>query len=517
MSTPSRILPSNLTTYPRLIDGLQGLLPSKRAASGRNWAKRDLYFLIRYVLRRADIEHPWLFQRCREVQKSPNGHLDLWAREHYKSTIITFGLTIFDILNDPDETFGIFSHTRPIAKGFLRQIKREFESNDLLKEWFPDILWNNPDKDAPKWSEDDGLIVKRSNNPKESTVEAWGIVDSQPTSKHFGVLIYDDVVTDKSVFTADMIRKTGDAWALSTNLGKDGGQSRYIGTRYHFNDTYKLIMERGAAEPRFYPATLDGEVSGNPVLLSKESLAKKRRDQGPYIFGCQMLQNPKADETQGFREEWLRFYNGTLTGAGMNTYILVDPANEKKRESDYSAFWVVGLASDRNYYALEIIRDRLNLKQRTALLFKLHRKWNPLGVGYEKYGMMADIAHIEDVMDRETYHFDITELGGPQPKTDRIRRLIPICEQNRLWLPSSHYKTDYEGTTTDMVNVFVEEEYKAFPVGVHEDMLDALSRLLDEDMSLSWPMFDEPEEDGTEDRYAKAAARQRGHKSWMTQ
>jgi hypothetical protein len=38
--------------------------------------------------------------------------------------------------------------------------------------------------------------------------------------------------------------------------------------------------------------------------------AEKRRDMGPYIFACQMLQNPKADETQGFQEEWIKYHDG---------------------------------------------------------------------------------------------------------------------------------------------------------------------------------------------------------------
>lgn len=95
------------------------------------------------------MERPWLLDRCKEVQAAPNDRLDLWSREHYKSTIITFGLTIQDILNDPETTIGIFSHTRPIAKGFLRQIKREFEANELLKSLFPDVLWTSPSKEAP--------------------------------------------------------------------------------------------------------------------------------------------------------------------------------------------------------------------------------------------------------------------------------------------------------------------------------------------------------------------------------
>jgi hypothetical protein len=145
----------------------------------RALALRDLFFLVYWVCGRwHDIDklteygQDWAFDRCRGVQAEPDGMLDLWAREHYKSTIITYGLTIQDILNDPELTVGIFSFNRPTAKSFLRQIKREFESNQMLKDLFPEILWQDPKKEAPKWSEDGGLIVQRAANPKESTIEA---------------------------------------------------------------------------------------------------------------------------------------------------------------------------------------------------------------------------------------------------------------------------------------------------------------------------------------------------------
>lgn len=469
--------------------------------------------MLVYGLNRADANNDFVFDRCADVQANPNGMIDLWAREHFKSTIITFAYSIQCILNDPEITLGIFSHTRPIAKGFLRQIKREFESNEMLKRIFPEILWAKPEKDAPKWSEDDGLVVKRKGNPVPSTVEAWGIVDAQPVSRHFSDMVYDDVVTAESVTGPEMMAKVQARWELSRSLTTEGGVTRYVGTRYHSNDLYKVIIARGAAEPRIHPATADGTVEGKPVLMEQETLDTKRREQGPYTYACQMLQNPTADETQGFQEKWLKYFDNSNQGDTMNKYIVVDSASAKKRQSDYTAVWVIGLGGDKNYYLLDFYRDRLNLTQRADLIFKLHRKWHPERVGYEKYGMMADVEHIKDRQERENYRFEITELGGAQPKVDRIRRLVPLFEQGRIYLPYEHWKTDYEGIPRNLVDSFLEEEYKAFPVSLHDDMLDALARILDDQMMLTWPM---DEEDTVKDRYQSTGRYKGQNTNWMT-
>lgn len=490
-----------LEEYNKLLEGIYNLPANEKLAICRHLCRTDLYWLLWWGFGRKDIAKPWLLARCKEVQDSPNSHLDLWAREHYKSTIITYAKTIQDIIashgDDPlpeweghEPTFGIFSCTRPIAKGFLRQIKREFESNRLLQSIFPDIIWANCHKEAPKWSEDDGLVLKRKSNPKESTVEAWGLVDGQPTSKHFGVLIYDDVVTIDNVRSPEMIAKTTEAWELSINLGSDGGRKRYVGTRYHFNDTYRTILSRGVAAPRLYAATEDGQPDGEPVLLRRESIAEKRRAMGPYTFACQMLLNPIADEAQGFKRDWIRWHKSS-DGAGLNVYILVDPANEKKKTSDYTAIEVIGLGADNNYYTLDLIRDRLNLTERADIVFRLHKKWRPLLVGYERYGMQADVSYLKERMARENYNFPVRELGGKLAKNDRIRQLIPIFESGRWYMPESCFKTNYEGMTYDLVDVFINEEYDAFPVPVHDDMLDVKARILDPELGAIFPLLDD--------------------------
>lgn len=469
----------------------QGRKDGNLPAVARSLILADLYYLLVRVCGRKDMLHPWVFARVREVEASPDNHLDLWSRGHFKSSIITFGLTISDILHDPDVTFGIFSHTRPIAKAFLRQIMRELESNETLHGCFPDVLWGKDTKQSPKWSEDDGIIVKRRSNPPEATVEAWGLVDGQPTSKHFKRLLYDDIVVEGSVGNPEMIEKTNKALEQSYNLVNVNFTRRFAGTRWHFNDSYSMVMKRSTAKTRKYPCTDDGEETGNPVFWTAEMLKQKRSDMGPYTFAAQCLLNPKADALQGFRRDWLRTYT-KIQQDSLNWYLLFDGASSKKKGSDYTAGWAVGLGTDGNYYCVPEVRDRLNLKERADRLFTLHRKYKPKQVRYERYGLMSDIEHFQARMEDENYRFTITEVAGQTSKQDRIKRLLPLFEAGRIWLPKSLHVADWQKIPVDLVHEFIESEYMAFPVGLHDDMLDALARICEPDLKLVWPLEEKP-------------------------
>jgi predicted phage terminase large subunit-like protein len=486
-------LPTRLEQYTPFLQELKGCTERERLERIRILAKTDLFFLLWFVCKREDLWNQWLLDRVREVQASPNGHLDLWPRGYRKSTIITFGLTIFAILNDPEITVGLFSHTRPAAKGFLDWIKRELEGNTLLLQCFPDIFYANPSKESPRWSLDDGLIVKRKTNPKECTVEAYGLVDSMPTGKHYKLRVYDDVAEQKAVSSPDMTKKTLEAIQLSHNLTSDRGVYRFVGTRYSFADPYESLMRQGIVKPRIQTATKDGTEDFSPencVYLSSEELRDKRREQGPWSFNCQMLMRPQGDATQGFKREWIKDCIGPEKPRheGLIRYIFVDPANSKKLEADYTAMWVIGFAPDKHYVVLDMVRDRLSLSERADRLLELTHRWSPQAIIYEKYGMMADEVFIKKLMHERQCRCPIKPIGGSLSKEDRIRRLVPLFEQAKIILLPYCNRTIYNGTTTDLVQDFIEQEYTAFPSSQHDDMLDALSRICDEkELGLRWP------------------------------
>lgn len=238
-----------------------------------------------------------------------------------------------------------------------------------------------------------------------------------------------------------------------------------------------------------------------PQRLSREILDKLILDMSEYHYVGQYLQEPVPLGGGEFKPQWVQSYPlNAIKPTEMNICILCDPSGgdeinkRKKKNSDWSAFMVVGLAPDQNRYLLDIVRDRLNPTERVEMLFILHRKWlakakKPIKVGYEKYGMMSDIHYIHQKQKEEGYRFPVIELGGSMNKEARIRRLIPDMQQGRWYFPENLLYTDSEGRTFDLVKELVESEMPNFPRARYDDMMDALARSYDEEMAMAFPQI----------------------------
>jgi len=519
-------------------DTVASLSPGELALLGCN----DRYFLLTGLLNRVDAIHPWIYDRAREVELNPDGYLDLWARYHYKSSVITFAGVIQEVLIDPEIRVCIFSNTKRIAQPFVAQIKEEFESNEDLKAIYADVLWERPRAQAPSWSLEHGLTVRRKGNPREATIEGHGLIDALPTGKHFPLLVYDDVINEHNVTNPEQIKKATERIELSFPCGV-GERTRkwFIGTRYLYGDTYDYLLEHQIALPRIYPATEDGSLDGEPVFMSPEAWAKAKREMRSQI-AAQMLQNPLAGKENTFRIAWLKPY--WVLPAAMNVYILGDPSRGRSKTSDRTALAVVGIDATGNKYLLDGYCHRMPLSQRWQKLQELYRKWSDtpgvqqVRVGYERYGMQSDDEYFAERMralpdgDRR---FVIEELNwtgdrAGESKRHRIERLEPDFRHGDFFLPAKvwhqgagetraglmqwqlregddtiHYRPygaphalerrcrdngemwrlieplrrlDNEGNIYDLTRLFI-EEYRLFPFSPHDDLIDAVSRIYD--------------------------------------
>lgn len=293
-------------------------------------------------------------------------------------------------------------------------------------------------------------------------------------------------------------RDKANTWfdSLSTRLDdKKKGVIIVIMQRLHMSDVSGYLLDKGGWEHLKIPLVAEERLTysmGNvtkeveegellhPTMFGEQEVENAKRELKAYAFSGQYQQNPAPSGGGMFVKEWLQFYSGKLDPSAYNNYIMVDPANTKKSHSDYTAMIVIGLGADENIYVLDMVRDRLNLREREEMLFSLHKKYKPKAVLYEKYGLMVDSDAMREAMNYRNYRFVITEVGGTTlKKNDRIEKLTELFYNGRIWLPEQLIRANWEGKAVDLIEEFIHQEYLTFPVGTHDDALDCLSRFFD--------------------------------------
>jgi predicted phage terminase large subunit-like protein len=426
---------------------------------------------------------PVLSEPMRCIQVDREDGLYLTGRSMvttHNSLVITVALTIFDIINNPEITIGIFSHTKPMAKSFLRVIKREFETNVELRGCFHDILFYNVE-DSPKWSEDQGITVIRKGNPPEATVEAHGLVDGAPTGRHFDIRIYDDVTTMESVSTAEQMQKTLDALDMSHNLGKRGGHMRMIGTRYKVGDAYQVYIERGVVKPRIYPATDDGTAEGNPVYFSQDEWEKKVQEMSPAILSSQMLQNPMASDSVIFQPDWFRLWpHDKELPAFDAVFLSIDGAFSVKQTADDSCLMMLGLfkavegSSKYSIMVLDCYMEKVAYPElRDTVIDQYTNK-------YGANDKLVDACIVEDKASGSALIPDLKRAGiavygfnpGSLDKSARANLVSHLVRDGYLWLPESR-----NPKRKGMVMSWLSKAYgqlTSFPNCAHDDGVDAI-------------------------------------------
>ena len=327
------------------------------------------------------------------------------------------------------------------------------------------------------------------------------------TGRRGDLIVIDDPVRSREDADSDRVReKTWEWWTndLLTRL-KPGGRIVVIMTRWHEDDLAGRLLER---EPQRWKVIKLPMIANENDPLGREPgerlwkewftdamVLQAQSDPRSWISLYQ--QEPRPLEGAEFKRSWISRYN--VAPKKMNKVILVDPAGDpsknttnKRKKSDRTVMWVVGLASDGNAYLLDGVIDRLGLTQRADKLFALHKKHKPMQVRYERYGMMGDIAHIHHEMEQRQYRFKIHEVAGAVEKNARIRRLIPWFEGGRMWFPQQMKYIDQQEVEHDLVQELIDVEYATFPVGRFDDGMDALARLDEPSLSLPWPDEEEP-------------------------
>ena len=451
----------------------------------RFMARNDLFFFCIYVMKQTYLDDDFAYAFICEVQKNKYERLWIMAREHFKSTVLTILSTIWELMLDSSLTYIIYSYVDTAAKNFFyKPIKKLLEERaEILNELFPESMWANPISESDLWKEEQLHLKGHPPGRKEATIE-WKSVMNQKTGAHFDRGLYDDISTPESVKTTDSIRNLKDAYAMSYNTLARGAKTMVTGTFYHFTDVYNDIIEKGTLDVLIQPCV---DEDGIPVRFTLSELEAKKKIMGSNIFASQMMCDPKLASKSSFKKEWIKFWD-PVNWKGLNITIHVDPARQKSKKSDYTTMLVIGVDANENYMIIDIVHDKLNLKEKTEKIFFLHRKYKPLQIYYESVGIQSDVDHIELEQARINYRFNIVGLNQWEVKENRIASLQPLFEEGKIYIPSygTCVNRNYEGEYVDTAKEMVQEILN-YPFGSHDDIIDPLAQIKHPNVSIKFP------------------------------
>jgi hypothetical protein len=461
----------------------------------REMMKKDLWFLLYFGMCYSTANHPFVVNACRMVERGPKDDtLDLWAREHFKSSIITKAETIQFVLSNPEKSTGIYAYAKPLAKKFLFEIKETFATSRFLKACFPDVLWNNPEKESPLWALDEGIVLRRRTNMAEPTVSAWGLTEGMPTGMHFDRRIYDDISTEDTAKSIDVMEAIKTKFDSSQNTGKEGGHHRVVGTYYHHSDPLVYIRNKkkldGSGLPlytvRLKPASHDGTATGKPVFISQERFDKLKATR---TFNCQQLLNPTPEADLKLRFEYMNRIDPQFIPKGLFRVMLIDQAgdlssNLKAEGGDSWAIAVVGVEPVVD----EIGQSRVFLENlwvspagETEAIEQAVRMYLSAGIiqklGVEKVNVSTTHIHIAQALKARGRHVEFEEYGAGVLLRPAGRNKKMFIEKALAW-PLNNGKLFY---STAIGAPFIERlkmEMENFPLW-HDDALNALSYTYD--------------------------------------
>lgn len=455
-------------------DQIISILTQKRALVEE--AKRRYYLTRLYEFNLDIVGWPDLdeFHKelCSFVETGKNKKLILVPRGHLKSSVITVGYALREIVKNPGIRILIANATYQMAKNFLTQIKHHLQKNEKLRAVYGDLSTN-----ADKWSESAITVVAPNEaylEKKEPTVTVFGI-GGNLTGQHYDLILMDDLVNRENIGTEDQIEKVKQFYKDCQPLLDVGGRMVIIGTRWDYNDLYGWILDEPNVLSDFdimVRQAYEGDWRVGKILFPKkftwEIFEEIKRQMGSADFSCQYLNLPVDAETAPFKRKWFKYYEQSdLKGTALNTFTTVDPAISQEKSADYTAIVTVGVDQYNNWYILDIIRERLNPLEIINKLFLVYQRWYPLEMGIELVSFQKTIKFfLLDEMRKRNLFLPIKELkpDARESKELRIKGLIPRYETGTIFHPK-------EAAFTEVL----ENELVRFPKSVNDDVIDSLA------------------------------------------
>lgn len=379
----------------------------------------------------------------------------------------TYAYAIWHILKNPNVRILIASRSGENAADMASTIRKQFESNEKLRRIFGDM------RGKDDWCDSSFTVSTRTRVAKESTIETVG-VEGAVVSRHYDVILGDDLVDQKTVGTARTRENTLTFYAKSLipTLEPDTGEIHLTGTRYHPRDLYGVKYD-GEIEgtpgeyrdctlvlPALTGDDMIGYRSGWPEKFSVPSLIDLRDNVvGRVHFETQFQCSCTLMAGKIFSFEQFESSSSALIPQGLPAYLGGDLAASLERDSDY--FALITIYYDRSADTAYVMAPR------RARQVPIHIQRKTFASEYDAISASNSACEsnffqstIAQDIRREYPHVNIVDFHQAQSKETKAWDMVALVDAKKLV-----FTEGCEALLAEMV---------ALPDGENDDMFDAL-------------------------------------------
>lgn len=454
----------------------------------------------------------------------------LLPRNHRKSTIMTHGGCTWELERDPDHRILIASGILRRSESFKTIMQRNFDSNALRAELYPE---STPNLTAPKgvkrpykWNEELFELPNRTRRWAEPSITARAATGTSEGG-HFTIIGVDDLagLDDLDIQRQGSITMVSKVQWFQTNtraLLFDQNTSRivYAATRFGVDDPSQLIVDdcgrvlgfldgtvkekSGGHWTVYYRSIIENGVITQPEATNKEFLDDWReKDFWSYATqGANNMDEAGISELRQYKERYCKVYQDRqgrwivdkILGSseeviGPKTFFLdscdcgiyIDPAATEKgimTKACRTAIGLWALDADGNFYLIDLRVGQWDIYGVCDEVFEMAKKYD----GYYKEVGFEEVSFqrvIRSVLERERHkrkmHLNIQGCPAVGDKDVRIRVIVGSqLAQEAVWLNRNCKYGDF----VEEKNVFPANRYRKDVLDMSAMGMQKLSRPL---------------------------------------
>lgn len=385
---------------------------------------------------------------------------------HGKSMLASEFFPAWYLGRNPDHYVVTATYAQELADDFGRKVKNQIEDSSY-GSIFPGVSLADDSKSAKRFHIDGNIGGYEHSISQRGAFYAVG-VGGPLTGRGAHLLLIDDPVKNREDAESEIIRKKTKDWYTSTAYTRlmPGGRIVIIQTRWHEDDLAGWLQAEHEHEGWVVlnlPAIDEQGSALWPEQYDIDALEKIRRALPPRDWSALYQQAPSPETGDYFKREWLHEYDKappreTMLIYGGSDYAVTDNGG------DYTVHVVVGLDPEGRMYLLDLWRGQASSDTWVDAFCDLVLKWKPVGWAEETGQIKSGVGPflVRRMMDKQAY---VAREAFPTrgDKAVRAQSIRGSMAMKGLYVPrDAEWKS---GLISEMMS---------FPVGVHDDQVDAL-------------------------------------------